>query len=171
MPSPSKSLALLTRSFIGLSFVLRLTLAQVISALLHLVGSPIMPMIKFFVYANLDKSSTMTTKEPSVKRQMPTIDPKDLIGRTFLKDAESNGQRFRAQIVQVILDQEVELQRNPEHIKFLCEVDGDTADDIYTYNQVMDFIERDNFDLEINTEQLYQFCCITAHQGPLCASD
>jgi hypothetical protein len=69
------------------------------------------------------------------------------------------------------LDQEAELQKNPEHIKFLCEMDGDTADDIYTYNQDMDFIERDNFDWESDTEHLYRFWHITAHQGPLRTSD
>jgi hypothetical protein len=78
-----------------------------------------------------------------------------LLRDAFLKDAESNGQCFRAQVVRVILDQEVELQRNPEHIKFLCEVDGDTA----------------LKDWESNTEQLYRFRCITTHQGPLCTLD
>jgi hypothetical protein len=32
--------------------------------------------------------------DPNVKRSMVTIDPKDLIGRNFLKDAEENGQWF-----------------------------------------------------------------------------
>jgi hypothetical protein len=37
--------------------------------------------------------------DPSIKRRMVTIDPKDLIGRTFLKDTEEDGQRFRARVV------------------------------------------------------------------------
>jgi hypothetical protein len=65
---------------------------------------------------------------------MPTIDPKHLIGRTFLKDTESDGQRFRVRIVRAVTEKDAELKRGPNHIKFLCEVDGDTADDIYTYN-------------------------------------
>jgi hypothetical protein len=32
--------------------------------------------------------------DPNVKRRMVTIDPKGLIGRTFLKDAEEDGQQF-----------------------------------------------------------------------------
>jgi hypothetical protein len=75
---------------------------------------------------------------------MPTIEPKDLIGRTFLKDTESDGQRFCARIVCSIADKDAGIKRDPNHIKFLCEVDGDSADDIYTYNQVLDYIERDN---------------------------
>jgi hypothetical protein len=34
--------------------------------------------------------------------------PKDLIGRTFLKDVEENGQRFQAPVVQAIVDREME---------------------------------------------------------------
>jgi hypothetical protein len=30
--------------------------------------------------------------DPNVKKRMVTIDPKDLIGRTFLKDSEEDGQ-------------------------------------------------------------------------------
>jgi hypothetical protein len=40
------------------------------------------------------------------------------------------------------------MKRNPDHIKLLCEVDGDTDDDIYTHNQVIDFKERDSLDNE-----------------------
>jgi hypothetical protein len=79
---------------------------------------------------------------------MATIDPKDLLGRTFLKDSESDGQRFRARIIQAILEHDADMKRDPQHVKFLCEVDGDTANEIYTYNQVLNLIERDNLDLD-----------------------
>jgi hypothetical protein len=67
---------------------------------------------------------------PNVPRRMPTIDPKDLIGRSFLKDTEAYGQRFRAKILRAIIEKDSELKRDPNHIRFLCEVDGDTVDDI-----------------------------------------
>jgi hypothetical protein len=35
---------------------------------------------------------------------MATIDPKDLIGRTILKDAEEDGQRFRARFVRDVAE-------------------------------------------------------------------
>jgi hypothetical protein len=101
----------------------------------------------------------------------PTIDPKDPIGRTYLKDTESDGQRFPARIVRAIAEKDAELKRDPSHIKFLCEVDGDTANDIYTYNQVLDFIERDNLDIESDMGQMYCFRRNSAHQGPLRTSD
>jgi hypothetical protein len=39
---------------------------------------------------------------------MVTIDPKDLIGRTFLKDAKEDGQLFQACVVQATVDRETE---------------------------------------------------------------
>jgi hypothetical protein len=102
---------------------------------------------KNFDWSNLDASSKA---DLTVPRRMPTIEPK-------------NGQRSRARIVCAIADKEVELKRDPNHIKILCEVDGDTADDIYTYNQVLDYIVRDSLDIDSDTEQLYGFCRISAH--------
>jgi hypothetical protein len=63
------------------------------------------------------------------------------------------------------------MKRDPQHVKFLSDVDGDTADEIYTYNQVLYLIERDNLDMDSYTEQLYRFRRINGHQGPLRTSD
>jgi hypothetical protein len=84
--------------------------------------------------------------DPNVARRMPTIDPEDLIGRTFLKDTEAGGQRFRAKIVRSIVDKHSELQKDRRYNKLSCEVDGDVAAEIFTYNQFLDFIERDDLD-------------------------
>jgi hypothetical protein len=53
---------------------------------------------KIFVCSN--KSSSNNPKD---SQSMLTIDPKDLIGRTFLKETEADGQRFRAPIVRTML--------------------------------------------------------------------
>jgi hypothetical protein len=45
------------------------------------------------------------------------------------------------------------------------------SDDIFSYNPILDFIERDNLDFASDTEQRYRFCCITVHQGRLCTSN
>jgi hypothetical protein len=84
---------------------------------------------KLFVSSKSDIKSTVD--EPSVPKRMPTIEPKDLIGRTFLKASEADG-RYRARIVRDILDHDDDLKPEPNHVKLLCEVDGDTADEIYT---------------------------------------
>jgi hypothetical protein len=56
-------------------------------------------------------------------------------------------------------------------MKFFCEVSDSAVDEIFTYNESIDHIERDNSNIENDLEQLYKFCCIAACQGPLCCSD
>jgi hypothetical protein len=108
--------------------------------------------------------------DPTVKKRIVTIDRKDLIGRTFLKDTEEDGQCFRARVVRAIVDKEDQLKKGSENMKFICEGPGSPLDEIFTYNKTLNHIKRDNSDLESDTEQLYKFF-ITAHQGPLCSSD
>jgi hypothetical protein len=109
---------------------------------------------------------------PNVKRRrMVTIDPKDLIGRTFLKDAEEDGQRFRARVVRAIVEKENDVKKGVEYMKFIYEVPNSTADEIFTYNEILDHIERDNSDVVNDTEMLYKFWRIAAHQGPLRPTD
>ena len=115
---------------------------------------------------------TLLDDNPTVKRRrMVTIDPKDLIGRTFLKDAEEDGQRFRARVVRAIVEKDNDLKKGVEYMKFICEVPNSTADEIFTYNEILDHIERDNSEVENDTEMLYKFRRIAAHQGPLRPTD
>ena len=115
---------------------------------------------------------TLLDDNPTVKRRrMVTIDPKDLIGRTFLKDAEEDGQRFRARVVRAIVEKDNDLKKDVEYMKFICEVPNSTADEILTYNEILDHIERDNNEVENDTEMLYKFRRIAAHQGPLRPTD
>jgi hypothetical protein len=44
---------------------------------------------------------------------MATIDPKDLIGRAFMKNLEEDIQRFRAQVVCAVLDNESNIKTDP----------------------------------------------------------
>jgi hypothetical protein len=121
-----------------------------------------------FVRSNLD---TPSSDSQTVPGRMPTIDPKDLIGRSFLQDTEADVQRFCAKIVRAIIEKDSELKPDSYRIRFLCKLDGDTVDEIYTYNQILDLFERDNLDSDYDTEQLYRFLQISAHQGPLQTSD
>jgi hypothetical protein len=88
---------------------------------------------KVFIHSKIDPNQDQTDM-PSVTRPMPSVNPDNLIVCTLLKDTEENGQRFRARIVKVIIDKEAEMHKDPDYIKFLCEVDGDVADEILTYN-------------------------------------
>jgi hypothetical protein len=56
-------------------------------------------------------------------------------------------------------------------MKFICEVPRSMVDEIFTYNEILDHIEKDNNDLENNTEQVFKFHRIAGHQGPLYSSN
>jgi hypothetical protein len=113
----------------------------------------------------------MVDRNPNVKKRMVTIDPHDFIGRNFLKDAEEDGQRFHVWVICAVVDREEELKKGSEYMKFICKVPNSRIDEIFTYNEILDHIEKDNIDIESDTEQLYKFRCIAAHQGPLRTSD
>jgi hypothetical protein len=102
----------------------------------------------------LDDDRTVLDDDPSVQRCMVTIDPKDLIGRTFLKDSEEDGQRFRAQIVCNVLDYEDNMKKDARYMKFICEVPNLKVDEMHTHNEILDHIEKDKDDTENDTEQL-----------------
>jgi hypothetical protein len=90
------------------------------------------------------------------------FDPEDLVGRTFLMDEQEDGQRFRARIVKLIEDHETDIEENPTRIKFLCSLNEDQAEEIITYNKMLEYILRDD-----ENPVVWKFRRITSHQGPL----
>ena len=97
--------------------------------------------------------------------QMPIFQPSDLVGRTFLMNPQEDGQRHRARIVRAIQNSEDGLDKEPTRIKFLCSINDDQAEEILSYNEVLDHIKKDQEDVTI-----WKFRCITAHEGPLLQS-
>jgi hypothetical protein len=47
------------------------------------------------------------------------------------------------QVIRAVVDKENELKQNPEYVRFLCEVPKSTSDEILTYNEVLDHIEKE----------------------------
>ena len=92
----------------------------------------------------------------------PVFDPEDLVGRTFLLDPQKDGQKHRARIVKLIEDHENDVDKNPTRIKFLCSINNDTAEEVITYNQLLEYITRDE-----ENPVVWKFRRITSHQGPL----
>jgi hypothetical protein len=56
-------------------------------------------------------------------------------------------------------------------MKFICEVPNSTVDEIFTYNEILDYMEKDNSDMESDTEQIFKFCRVAARQGSLHSSE
>ena len=97
---------------------------------------------------------------------MSTIDPADLIGRTFLMPPEEDGTRLRAKIIEAIETKERDLANDPVRIKFRCSVNDNEYEEIIAYNEILSHLEQDQHD-----DGLWRFKSITGHQGPLSKSD
>ena len=93
---------------------------------------------------------------------MPTFDPNDIIGRTFLLPNEDDGQRFRARIVEAIDEFDNKLAVDPSKVKFRCSINDNEYEDILSYHDILQYLDDDNKD-----DTYWKFRRITAHEGPL----
>jgi hypothetical protein len=72
-----------------------------------------------------DESKLSATISPS-----PLFNPQDLIGWSFLMDKQSNRQKLRATVIQLLEYHESSLEDNPTQIKFKVSLNKDQQDDI-----------------------------------------
>jgi hypothetical protein len=86
------------------------------------------------------------------------VDPYELVGHTFLMDPQDDGQCFHACIVNLVKD---------HHHKFCISINDDQYEEVITYNELMDFIQKN----EENDVIIWHFWQIIGHQGPLLCSD
>ena len=111
-------------------------------------------------------------ENPSGSKPMPTFDPSDLIGRTFLLPPEENGERHRAKVtrqVVEIIDQDN--GQRIENINFILDIGNGKVEELISYNQLLEHLgNTQNHDMGMDQE-LYRFRAIIGHQGPLLASD
>ena len=68
---------------------------------------------------------------------MPTFDPEDLIGRTFLLPPEENGRGSR-KVVEII-DQEN--GHRIENINVILDIGNGKVEELISYNQLLDHLE------------------------------
>ena len=111
-------------------------------------------------------------ENPSGSKPMPTMDPSDLIGRTFLLPPEENGERHRANVtrqVVEIIDQDN--GERVENINVILDIGNGKVEELISYNQLLEHLENaQDHDMGMDQE-LYRFRAIIGHQGPLFASD
>jgi hypothetical protein len=81
-------------------------------------------------------------ERPSTGDDMVIVDPQELLGHTFLMDTQEDGQRFRARIVECISNHESNVRHSDDHVKFRISANEDEYEEIITYNELMDFIEK-----------------------------
>ena len=92
---------------------------------------------------------------------MANIDIPNLLGRSFLLPPEDNGEHHMAKII------DIDDHGQPlEDITFKLKINKDQAEEIMSYNQLMDYIQQGT-DGEEDPDPLFKFRDIVAHQGPL----
>ena len=96
---------------------------------------------------------------------MTHIDIPNLLGRSFLLSPEDNGERYMAKIIDID-----DHGQHLEDIKFKLKTSKDQAEEIMSYNQLMDYIQKGT-DAEEDPDSLFKFRDIVAHQGPLESTD
>ena len=96
---------------------------------------------------------------------MANIDIPNLLGRSFLLPPEDNGECHMAKII------DIDDHGQPlEDIKFKLKINKDQAEEIMSYNQLMNYIQKGT-DAEEDPDSLFKFRDIVAHQGPLESTD
>ena len=106
-----------------------------------------------------------------VSKPMAEYNPDYLIGRTFLLPPNQKGERHRASIKQKVIEisEKLDEDRNAvvDNINFLLDVGQGRSLAIISYNQVLNYLEKDNQE----DDSLYNYRAITNHHRPLKKSD
>ena len=99
---------------------------------------------------------------------MPTFDPSDLVGRTFLLPPEENGEGHRAKVTRQVVDQDN--GQRIENNSFILDIGNGKVEELISYNQLLEHLENtQDHDMGMDQE-LYRFRSLIGHQGPLLAS-
>ena len=105
-------------------------------------------------------------------KPLPTIEPDDLVGRTYLKPPNEKGERLRAYVrKKIVHDPDHEHGDHVQDILFHIDVGEGKAEEIISYNLLLEHLQAaSENDLGNNNkigENLFKFRRIVAHQGPL----
>ena len=82
-------------------------------------------------------------ENPCGSKPMPTFDPSDLIGRTFLPPPEENGERHRANVTrQVVEITDQDNGQRIENINFILDIGNGKVEELISYNQLLEHLEN-----------------------------
>ena len=85
---------------------------------------------------------------------MPTFDPSDLIGRTFLLPPEENGERHRDKVTrQVVEIIDKDNGHMIENINFILDIGNGKVEELISYNQLLEHLENaQDYDMGMDQE-------------------
>jgi len=100
-------------------------------------------------------------KEEHQGTPLPTYDPRDLVGRTYISspDDDDDGAQHRVDIIDVIEQNKSVFANQPDVIRFRCRIGDKEFDELLTYNQMLQHVERDT-----QEEDLWRFKDILDHR-------
>ena len=146
-------------SLVGPLCSLQLPKRIVTSMLISLVGRKLPPSLNLLVM-----------KMNVQGNPMPIFNPTDLVGHTLLMDPQEDGERYRIKIIEALDKNEEQLSKHPNHIKFMCSVNDDMYKEIFTYNEILEYITK-NEARDEDQAIIWMFKHIAGHQGPLKKGD
>ena len=83
---------------------------------------------------------------------------------------EENSEQYRTKILEALVENEKQLVKHPDRIKFICSVNDDMYEEILTYNKILEYIAK-NEEQDADQAIVWKFKCIAGHQGPLKKGD
>jgi hypothetical protein len=107
------------------------------------------------------KVELRTELEELVNRggKLPEFDIQEIIGKTFLTMPDEKGEQQRASIAEVVPEQDKAVDRDEYLLRFKCKVGEKTVEEILTYNQMLNWIEKSTV-----KDQYYVVDSITGHR-------
>jgi hypothetical protein len=70
--------------------------------------------------------------------------PSDICGRVFLTKPDERGEVKRARVVELIKYFEGNVAKNKDLIKFKLKYDHNDLEDVMSYNEILDYVEREH---------------------------
>jgi hypothetical protein len=112
-----------------------------------------------------DTPTTNFIKSRDDSGEITTLSPESLIDTPIQREPDPTpicDPEGLIRIVELLEDHDSLVQDNPTRIKFLCKYKQDTAEEVFSYNQLLDHITHDE-----DTDLVWKFKRIVSHQGPL----
>ena len=106
--------------------------------------------------------------DATAQARIPVVHLSEIVGRTILVDPQEDGQQFRARVFEATKEQDKEQDKDEVVHKFLVFVNDDQYEELLSSNDVVDHFRHYDNDAEAT---VWKFCCIVAHEGPLCQTD
>jgi hypothetical protein len=84
---------------------------------------------------------------------LPTIDPEDIIGKSFKLPPNKDGSRDTATFTEIIQEFKDEVERHPDLIKFMFSVNDEVYDNLVSYSQALEYL----FEEDAPDDTLWKF--------------